>query len=243
MSLDNPSAAQSAGREALATGQPSAPERPQVRQSHGKYSQTLQLTPEQEAIIKTIWGGPPKTRGELMALRAQWLPKLRPLEAKQAYHYALRRGWVTPTLDARRWTTEEDALLERYSHLSVSALARCFKRHGFSRSQTALMRRRQELLGGAVQARADNGYYSGQQAGELLGMSGKMISYVIRAGHLKATHSDLNTLTGPMWRITAKDLRAFALEHARYLDLSKVDKYAFLDLLFPHYGSRAGGGE
>lgn len=214
-----------------------------ARRPNGRFSSQLRFTPEQEAIIRKIWGGPPKTRGQLKALRDEWLPRLGPFDARQAYHHALRRGWVTPTFDYRPWTAAEDMLLERYGHCCVSHLQLCFKRHGFKRSQAALTKRREDLLGGALQARLDNGHYSGQQAAALVGMSGRMISHCIRLGYLKATDSGRRNSTGVVWDITARDLRAFVLEHTRYIDLSQVDKYAFVDLLCPKHGRKGDGGE
>jgi hypothetical protein len=124
-------------------------------------------------------------------------------------------------------------LLEKYGHVSVLELHRQFKMAGFKRSRLTLQRRREMVLGGSVQARVDNGVYSGQQAGEIIGVSGKMISYFIRLGLLKAERAGINTKNGEMHAIQSQDLRKFVIEHTVYVNLECADKFSFVDLLCP----------
>jgi hypothetical protein len=199
-------------------------------------------TEAQDELLKRIFGT--TNLADRKEAFKTLMPKLRPHTARAAASRAAKMGWALPLYKPRRyWTPEEDALLERYAHLSLVALKSRLARAGFHRSEQAIHKRRMEVAGSQRDNRLAAGYYSTTEAGELLGMSRNVIERFCREGTITADRQPSNSpnLPGYVYRIRAKDLREFAIHHTAHIRLEKIDKFAFVDLLCPRHGIKSPG--
>ena len=75
---------------------------------------------------------------------------------------------------------------------------------------------------------------SATQIGKLLGVDGKTVTREILQGDLKAEKRPTNRLNqqgGDPWSVTPADLRSYILEHLERIDLRKVEKFAFVQIV------------
>jgi hypothetical protein len=116
-------------------------------------------------------------------------------------------------------------------------------RQGFWRTEQAIHKRRMEVAGPQRDNRLAAGYYSTTEAGELVGMSRRVIERFCRDGTLKAEREASNApnLPGFVYRIKAANLREFVIHYTAHVRLDRVDKFAFVDLLCPQYGIKRPG--
>lgn len=192
------------------------------------------FTPEQDALIQLIWRT--KTMKERREATAKWLPKLLKsgITRDQAYNRARCQGWLYPLKTKREnWSETELAILEANAHCPTSAIRYRLKKKGFDRSDNAINMYRRELAGSRQDSRLDAGVYSTSQAAELIGSDRGLIASYIRRGWLKATRNQDDA-----YDITAKALRDFIRDYTAYVNLDRVDKFAFIDLLFPQHGAK-----
>ena len=126
--------------------------------------------------------------------------------------------------------------MEASAHCSASIILRRLAKRGYRRTENAINMQRRDLIGSKSDARHAAGVYSANQAAELIGSDRGLTCTYIRRGWLKATRNADDT-----YDITAKALRDFIRDHTAYVNLHKIDKYAFVDLLFPRHGAKDGG--
>lgn len=130
-----------------------------------------------------------------------------------------------------RWTAAEDELMKSIPLHNPDSCARIFKQHGFARSPTAIMVRAKRL---DLSRRATRDELSATGAAKILGVDGKWITAACIAGELAATKRDDRRLPqqgGSAWDIRRADLRRFILDHLERIDLRKVEKFAFVELI------------
>lgn len=127
------------------------------------------------------------------------------------------------------WTDKELALLEYYAHFSPAVIQRHLKKRGFNRSETGIVvkRKRSGFL-----SRLHG--YSLRAVARGFGIDGHTINRWIQSGKLKAvkrgtTHQD--TRHGDIYYIEPDWIRAFILEYLDLIDIRKVDKYWFIEIL------------
>lgn len=183
-------------------------------------------TDASDALVELIWRTPTlKGRREAMAKHMGALYHLG-ITRSMGYKRALAQGWLQPLRTrGKPWSVLELAILEASAHCSPSTVRARLRAKGFQRSETAVLKQRLARLGSAYDARWASGQYSAGQAGLLLGCNSALIVSYIGRGMLKAARD------GRHWIITADALRAFIRAFPAYVNLDKVDKYAFLDLV------------
>ena len=159
---------------------------------------------------------------------------------EQCYCRALQLGCTYPLNPKRKaWTPTEDEMIEQFAHLSPPAMRKKLKRRGFTRSESAIIKRRQYFGINYREERRDAGIYTADDAAEILGVSGPMVGLFIKRGWLKAQKT--GDASRNAWNITASHLREFVIHHTAHIRIEKVDKYAFVDLLCPRHGIKAPG--
>lgn len=149
---------------------------------------------------------------------------------------ATKLGLTIPHKKEPRWTAAEDDLMRRVPLHQPDACARIFRDHGFARSPTAIVVRAKRL---DLSRRAARPELSATKAAAILGVDLKWITAFCISGELIAVKRDDRRLPqqgGSAWDIQPADFRRFILDHLERIDLRKVEKFAFVDLI-------ANGGE
>ncbi len=127
------------------------------------------------------------------------------------------------------WSPIEEQLLERFGHLTAPAIQRHLARAGFQRSCAAIqlkvtrMRIKQNLDG-----------YSACALAQALGVDVHKVCLWIKRGFLQAEPRHTNRgkeQGGDTWWITIGAVRRFILRYPEEIDLARVEKLWFLDLL------------
>lgn len=129
------------------------------------------------------------------------------------------------------WTAAEDALMRKSPLHDLDRSAEIFAEHGFRRSATAIGVRAKRL---ALSRRATRETLSATQAAGLLGLYSKTVTAWCIAGDLRATRRGSKRLPqqgGDVWDVQPADLRAFIIENLARIDIRKVEKVSFVDLL------------
>lgn len=129
----------------------------------------------------------------------------------------------------RAWSEAEIRILEKYGHLAPSGIQRKLSAGGFARSVAAIQvkihrdRIKRNLEG-----------YSACQLADALGVDVKKILRWIQQGGLKAERRGTRRLPqqgGDTWWITDKSVRRFVLQCPGEIDLARVEKIWFLNLV------------
>jgi len=127
------------------------------------------------------------------------------------------------------WNADEVAILERWGHLTDAVIQRKLRVHGFHRSFNAVhlkikrLRIRQNLDG-----------YSPNALALAFGVDGHKVTYWINRQMLKATRrgtARTEAQGGDAFWITHHAVRDFVLKYPDEIDLRKVEKWWFLDLV------------
>lgn len=145
-------------------------------------------------------------------------------------HRAIKLGLTMPHKKEPPWTAAETALMHKVPLHDPARCSEIFRQHGFSRSPTAIVVRAKRL---DISRRFREGFSAGQAA-EVVGFDGKVMATYCIEGACRATRRADNRLPqqgGARWVITREDLRRFVLEHLDRIDLRKVDKLAFVQLI------------
>lgn len=129
------------------------------------------------------------------------------------------------------WTAAETALMHKVPLHDPDRAAEIFREHGFQRSSTAIVVKAKRL---DLSRRATHPHLSGTQASKILGVDNKTLTQWCVRGDLKATRRKDKRLPqqgGSAWDITRADLRQYVIDNLERIDVRKVDKFAFVDLL------------
>jgi hypothetical protein len=143
--------------------------------------------------------------------------------------YAIAQGWIAKQKKEPDWSEKELELLERSAHQDPEVIRRNLIKAGFTRSLTgiALKRKRMRFIQNIP----------GQSAQMLALCLGEDVHFVlkqIRMGRLKAQRRMQQRTPqqgGNTYLIRDKDAREFIIENPELVDLRKVDKFWFIDLL------------
>ncbi len=175
-------------------------------------------------------------------IRARW-PELTGRGATNAYaeELGLPRWWltkratklglVTAHKKEPNWTAAEVALMSKVPLHDLDRCAAMFREHGFNRSPTSIMVKAKRLN---LSRRATRATFSGTGASKLLGMDNKTVTAWCVAGEMKASRRGSKRLPqqgGDVWEIQPHDLREFILENLARIDIRKVEKVSFCELL------------
>ncbi len=140
-------------------------------------------------------------------------------------------GLVSPRFKEPPWSAAEIELVRENAHKHLDVLRRLLARNGYTRTTTA--------IGIQVKRRGfdttDPNHYTAHQLAALLGVDGKTITRWIAVEGLPASkRGTMRTVQqgGDQWWIHRAKLRAWIGEHAQLIDLRKVERFWFLDLVF-----------
>jgi hypothetical protein len=135
-------------------------------------------------------------------------------------------GLVTPRFKQAPWSEPELELISDNAHKSPAALRKMLKAKGFNRTETAIIVKLKRL--GAD--RTDPHHLNANQLAGVMGVDRKTVSGWIAKGWLKATRREA-TATDDFWWIHRKDIARFIVDNVVAIDIRKVDKFWFVDLL------------
>jgi DNA-binding transcriptional regulator YdaS (Cro superfamily) len=147
---------------------------------------------------------------------------------------ALELGLRQPTKKEPPWTDAELELLESLSHHTLEVIRRKMAVKGFRRSTTAIAVKVKREGISLRESREISGIYSATGLARLLGVDAKTVTRWIQVEQLPAARAGTARTAvqgGDEWRIKAKDLRRWIGEHARLVDVRKVSRDWFIDLL------------
>lgn len=156
------------------------------------------------------------------------------LPAKLIYRRGRHRS-LAQTNSRARWSAEEDALLERYPHLTGHQTAQLLKEHGFkARSREAIWLRRR-TIGVTYDQRIDT--YTANDLAAIMGVSQNTVARWCRSGLLKARRRTgapagrENHELREHWLIQRADVRTFLIDHPMRWKLAGVDQLWLIDIL------------
>lgn len=134
-----------------------------------------------------------------------------------------------PRIKEKPWTPAEEQILERWGHLAPSGIRSRLAASGFARSIAGIQ---VKLNRNRIKQNLDG--YSACGLARALGVDVHKVLGWIRRGLLNAEHrgTDRTDKQGGDTRwITRKEVRRFVLRAPEELDLARVEKIWFLDLL------------
>lgn len=143
--------------------------------------------------------------------------------------YAAEQGWVAKTHKEPDWTPAELRLLEASAHRSPERIKQTLKKVGFRRSVTGIILKRQRM-----RLLQNLGGQSAAGLADCFGVNPSTILIWIDRGWLKAMRRGTQRLPqqgGDIWFIRDRAVRQFILSYPEVVDLRKVDKFWFIDLL------------
>ena len=160
--------------------------------------------------------------------------------AALANKLGLRRHWLTvratklqlvqPFHKEPPWTAAELTLLKKAPLHNLDKAAQVFRTHGFRRSPTAIAMKARKV--GVSRRYTET--LSATAAAKILGVDSKAITSCCIDGSLKATRRNtkrLNQQGGDAWSIERAEFKRYILDNLGRIDIRKVDKFAFADLL------------
>lgn len=178
----------------------------------------------------------------------RWLPVIRDLYAKgvgqgevsalaakigvprtKITNIARENGWIQRKRSADYkyyWSEEELAIVAALPDHSAQAVHKRLKKAGFVRSVSAVEVKRTELR--VVQNRKSMSAY---ELALCLGLHHKTVTRMIHLGRLSAKRRPGYFGPTASYMLRPRDVRNFILENLPEIDLSKVDRYWFVDLL------------
>lgn len=130
------------------------------------------------------------------------------------------------------WSDDELAALREWAHFSPTNIWKRFKERGFKRTEASIacMRKKMHALKGAP-------WYSGNALAALMGVDQHMVmtNWVPKGLQfiLKGTTRNRSPkqISGDTRLYHASEIRRFFIEHPEEIDLLKVDKYWFLEMI------------
>lgn len=140
-------------------------------------------------------------------------------------HRARQLGIVPPRFREPPWTEREFELLRANATKQPYVIARIFARHGFRRTGTAIKIKLTRLK----IDRTDDNTYTSRGLAELMGVESHRVSTWIAKGWLKAKRK--SDLPGSEFQIQRRDIRAFIIDNVGAIDIRRVDKHWFVDLV------------
>lgn len=167
---------------------------------------TYQTKPEKSAVLRCA---------QLVGRPRWWVSKR-----------ALKLGLVVPRFREPEWSEAELSLIVHQAHKHPKTLQLVLKRAGYARTEAAIVVKLKRL--GAD--RTDPDHLNANQLASLMGVDRKRVTAWITKGWLKAKRRQASALDD-FWWIHRKDIRAFIIDNVAAVDLRKVEKFWFVDLL------------
>lgn len=120
------------------------------------------------------------------------------------------------------WTAEGDQILREHSRLGLRALWRKLQKVGAGRTEAAIGVRLKRMR---LSRAPDTEDFTARGLGEVMGVDAKTVLRWIEKGWLRGKEYPGG------WRLKPRDVRAFIMENAAAIDIRKVEKEWFIDLL------------
>lgn len=193
---------------------------PPMRRKQPKYI----FTPEMDAIIRKVYEN---NTGKVAHARA--LAKKFNMPRWRVSRRAIEIGAYTPTKKEPDWSEAELRILERFAPYTPLFIQKKLKAAGYHRSEISILlkRKRTRLLSNLKGM-------SATQCAEFFGIDIHWVLRQIEKGLLSARRRQTNRTEkqgGDIWYIRESALRQFIIENPELIDLRKVEKISFIDLL------------
>jgi hypothetical protein len=184
-----------------------------------KWKITDEMHARIEKVYKTDSGN-----GQVAALaKALKLPRWK------ITRYAQGNGWVPRGKKSPPWTEEEELCLQRLARYSPGVIQRKMKERGYDRTINAIV-----LKLNRTSARQNIEGHSSRDVARCLGVDDHFVARAIRTGKLRATRRGTDRSErqgGDQWYILNGAIREYIVENINEIDIRKVDKHWFVDLL------------
>lgn len=183
------------------------------------------ITPEQHEEIKRTYQNKKYKDGSVARLAEKLgIPKWK------VSKYAASHGFLkTMRKKDPNWTKEEVRILQKNAHNSPEVIQKKLKKHGFSRTVCGIFQKRK-----AMRMLRNLEGQCARSLAECLGVEEHFVTRMIKCGNLKAIRRKMNrkeSQGGNPYLIIDKDVKEFIINNLDQIDLRKVDKYWFVDLL------------
>lgn len=143
--------------------------------------------------------------------------------------YAQLQGWIPMRKKEPDWSERELRILESSAHLSPERIQKNLKRVGYHRTVTGIVLKRKRM-----RFLKNKGGHSAHQVAACFGVDVKCITRWISLGYLKARRRGTARTSrqgGDIYYIKDAWIRDFIVNAIDEIDIRKVDKYWFVDLL------------
>ena len=193
----------------------------------GAARQAWPSSPQMDAVIRRVYQGTP-TRGEVKKLAATlgrprwWISKR-----------AAAMGLQVQRFRELPWTEEEIEFAAARAHKNPHALSIMMKRRGFSRTATAITVK-MKRMGQPTGKNADLDQYTANHLAMLFGVDRSVVAGWIVKGWLVAKRRGTARTPaqgGDEFRIHRRDVRRFVMENTAAIDIRKVEKFWFVEML------------
>jgi hypothetical protein len=192
--------------------------------AHGAARRKIAMTPALEETIRERWPGL-TAKGAVTAFAEELgMPK------HTLLRHATRFGLTHQQRKEPPWSDAENALMTKVPLHSPEKAAQIFREHGFNRTATAIVVRAKRLN----LSRRYKETLSATAVAKILGLDNKTVTVWCIQGLLKASKRPTRRLPqqgGDPWSIERADLRQFVIDQLASIDIRKVDKVEFVDLL------------
>jgi hypothetical protein len=183
-----------------------------------------EITPAMHEKIKRLYRDRVRCSGEIREFS-----KRHNIPRWKITKYAQRMGWIEKQRKEPDWSEGELRILHQSGHHSPEIIQKRLKKAGYARSVTGIViKRKRERIPSNL---------NGQSARSLalcLGEDMHFVTRMIKTGLLKATKRSTNRTPqqgGDIWHIKDKDVREFILANPELIDLRKIEKHWFIDIL------------
>lgn len=200
--------------------------RPRLKMG-GAQRQRWSTTPQIDAVITRVYQSAP-TKNAINRLAAT-LARPRWWVSKRA----VKLGLVAPRFKEPPWTENEIEIAARNAHKHPDVIAHILAKSGYKRTPTAIVLRLKRC--GRVMGRdADPDHYTASALAKLFGVDCKGVRTWIAKGWLKAKKRGTERTPeqgGDEWWVHRRDIRRFVIENTAVVDLRKVEKFWFVEML------------
>lgn len=143
---------------------------------------------------------------------------------------AAKLGLVTPRFKEPAWTDEERDIVRENFHRAPRTILRMLQRAGYKRTETAIT-----VMGKRLGAtREDPHHLTATGLATLMGVDAKTVGGWIARGLLRARRRGTDRTVaqgGDQHWIHLRDVRVFIIDNAAIVDIRKVDRFWFIDLV------------
>lgn len=146
---------------------------------------------------------------------------------------AVKLGLVPPRRKEPVWSAVELDLIDRHAHKDPATIRAILRKRGFTRTATAIVVK----LKREGADRADPDHLTATGLATVMGVDAKVVTRWIDKGWLRAARRGTGRVSvqgGDQWWIHRRDVARFVVGNAAAVDIRKVDKDWFIDLLAEH---------